>query len=422
MKKIQALRGMNDLLPAQTPIYQYLEHTVTGVFKQYGYQEIRFPLLEQTALFKRSIGEVTDIVEKEMYTFSDRNDESITLRPEGTASCVRACEQHQLLFNRGNLIQKLWYHGPMFRYEKPQKGRLRQFHQFGVEIFGIGSADIEAEVLMLTARLWALLGIEKHVELQINCLGSSEAREAYKAELVVFLEANKEQLDADSQRRLGSNPLRILDSKDKNTQALLNDAPKLSDYLSDESTAHFAQLQALLDAANIRYVVNPRLVRGLDYYNDTVFEWVTDALGSQGTICAGGRYDSLVNQLGGQPTSAFGFGMGQERLALLVDELNLVPNDWLESLDVYILALGNVATQALLLAEQLRTIHPTLKVQTHCGGGSFKNQMKKADRSGASIALLLGENEAQNNEVTVKYLRDEKPQTTIKQTDLERIF
>ncbi|ABD80697.1 histidine--tRNA ligase [Saccharophagus degradans] len=418
MKKIQALRGMNDLLPQDSPVWQYLESTVTTLFKRYGYQEIRFPILEQTELFKRSIGEVTDIVEKEMYTFKDRNDESLTLRPEGTASCVRACEQNQLLFNRGTLTQKLWYQGPMFRYEKPQKGRLRQFHQFGVEAFGLNGPDIDAELLIMSARLWKELGISSAVELQLNSLGSSDARAKFKADLVAFLEQHKERLDEDSQRRLGSNPLRILDSKEAKTQALLDEAPSLLDYLDDESLAHFEQLKALLDAAGVAYTINPRLVRGLDYYGKTVFEWVTTQLGSQGTVCAGGRYDGLVNQLGGQPTPAVGFGMGIERLVLLLQEMNVLPEEIFQTLDVYIMAVGDVAPAAFSLAEQIRDRFPAMRVQTHCGGGSFKNQMKKADRSGADVALILGENEVAAQEVTLKYLRKDQPQTTIKQTDL----
>lgn len=418
LKKIQALRGMNDLLPQDSPVWQYLESKVSTLLKRYGYQEIRFPLLEQTELFKRSIGEVTDIVEKEMYTFKDRNDESLTLRPEGTASCVRACEQNQLLFNRGTLVQKLWYQGPMFRYEKPQKGRLRQFHQFGVETFGLTGPDIDAELLIMSARLWKELGISDAVELQLNSLGSSEARANFKQDLVAFLEQNKERLDEDSQRRLGSNPLRILDSKERSTQALLDEAPSLLDYLDEDSLSHFEQLKVLLDAAGVAYTVNPRLVRGLDYYGKTVFEWVTTQLGSQGTVCAGGRYDGLVNQLGGQPTPAVGFGMGVERLILLLQELNVIPEEIFQTLDVYIMAVGDVAPAALALAETIRDQYPQMRVQTHCGGGSFKNQMKKADRSGADVALILGENEVAAQEVTLKYLRKDQPQTTIKQTDL----
>lgn len=295
MAKVKAIRGMNDILPSSTPIWQYLERQVSTVLSSYGYNEIRMPIVEQTELFKRSIGEVTDIVEKEMYTFNDRNDESLTLRPEGTAGCVRAGEEHGLLFNQ---TQRFWYQGPMFRYEKPQKGRYRQFHQIGVETFGMASAEIDAELIVLSARLWKKLGILDAVTLQLNSLGSTESRQVYKADLTAFLEARFDQLDEDSQRRLATNPLRILDSKDTNTQNLLADAPVLSDYLDEDSKSHFAHLTELLDASGIRYEVNPRLVRGLDYYCKTVFEWVTDKLGAQGTVCAGGRYDGLVKQLG----------------------------------------------------------------------------------------------------------------------------
>lgn len=306
----------------------------------------------------------------------------------------------------------------MFRYEKPQKGRLRQFHQFGVEAFGLNGPDIDAELLIMSARLWKELGISSAVELQLNSLGSSDARAKFKADLVAFLEQHKERLDEDSQRRLGSNPLRILDSKEAKTQALLDEAPSLLDYLDDESLAHFEQLKALLDAAGVAYTINPRLVRGLDYYGKTVFEWVTTQLGSQGTVCAGGRYDGLVNQLGGQPTPAVGFGMGIERLVLLLQEMNVLPEEIFQTLDVYIMAVGDVAPAAFSLAEQIRDRFPAMRVQTHCGGGSFKNQMKKADRSGADVALILGENEVAAQEVTLKYLRKDQPQTTIKQTDL----
>ncbi|WP_185236402.1 histidine--tRNA ligase [Teredinibacter franksiae] len=422
MKKLQAIKGMNDLLPTETPYWQYLESVVTEVVQGYGYQEIRFPILESTELFKRTIGEVTDIVEKEMYTFDDRNGESVTLRPEGTASCVRASEQAQLLYNRGTLVQKLWYSGPMFRYEKPQKGRLRQFHQIGVEAYGIASADVDAEVLILTARLWRTLGLDSAVSLQINSLGTAESRAEYKAALVAYLNERKDQLDEDSQRRLGTNPLRILDSKNQNTQALLEGAPDLSDFLDDESKQHFSQLQTYLTAAGVTFEVNTRLVRGLDYYSRTVFEWVTDKLGAQGTVCAGGRYDGLVSQMGGQPTPAVGFAMGMERLVLLLQELNLFPEDLSRTVDVYLVAVGDVTLQAFQLAEYLREHAPYLRVQMNCGGGSFKSQMKKADRSGAEIALILGEDEAQSGEVTVKYLRADEPQQTIKQEQITDII
>lgn len=410
-KNIQAIRGMSDLLPADSPTWQYLEKKVAETLGRYGYSEIRFPILEQTELFKRSIGDATDIVEKEMYTFLDRNEESLTLRPEGTASCVRACMQHQLLFNRGILTQKLWYTGPMFRYEKPQKGRLRQFHQIGVETFGMTGPDVDAELLVLSARLWRELGVLDAVTLQLNSLGSSDSRARYRDALVAYLSEHKEQLDEDSKRRLDSNPLRILDSKDANTQALLDGAPCLHDYLDDESREHFEQLKMLLDAAGIGYQVNPRLVRGLDYYGKTVFEWVTDKLGAQGTVCAGGRYDGLVAQLGGQPTPAVGFAMGIERLILLLEALNAVPESVSQRVDAYLLAVGNVGVAAISTAEQLRTDLPNLRLQCHSGGGSFKSQMKKADRSGAGFALILGENEAEAGQITVKDMSDGEQQT-----------
>jgi histidyl-tRNA synthetase len=416
VKKIQAIRGMNDLLPEQSSSWQYLESEVAELLRRYHYQEIRFPILEQTELFKRSIGEVTDIVEKEMYTFLDRNEESVTLRPEGTASCVRACEEHGLLYNQ---IQKLWYTGPMFRYEKPQKGRLRQFHQVGVETFGIATPDVDAELLIMTARLWRELGIADAVTLQINSLGVPESRAQYRDALVAYLSARLDQLDEDSQRRLGTNPLRVLDSKDPKTQRLLQDAPKLSDYLDDESKTHFAAVCSLLDAAGVAYQVNERLVRGLDYYTKTVFEWVTDKLGAQGTVCAGGRYDGLVEQLGGRPTPAVGFAMGLERLVLLLDTLNCVPEAARQRPDVYIVAVGDTAVSAAqAFAERLRDALPYLAVQTHCGGGSFKSQLKKADKSEAAVALILGEDEVRQGQVTVKYLREQTEQQTLAHDDV----
>ena len=402
MAKLQAIRGMNDLLPDQSPVWQYLESTVKTVLQSYGYAEVRTPIVEQTELFKRSIGEVTDIVEKEMYTFEDRNGDSLTLRPEGTASCVRAAEQHGLLYNQ---VQRFWYTGPMFRHERPQKGRYRQFHQIGAEAFGMQGPDIDAEVILMTARLWRQLGIDQAVELQINTLASSEARHAFKSALVAYLETRKDALDADSQRRLTTNPLRILDSKDPNTQALLDSAPNFNDYIDDESRAHFEQLCALLDAAGVNYVVNPRLVRGLDYYGKTVFEWVTSALGAQGTVCAGGRYDGLVEQLGGRHTPAVGFAMGVERLVLLLEELEAVPAAARQLVDVYMIGIGdeNLAP-AMAVAEALRA-DAGINVQLHCGGGSFKSQMKKADRSGAHLAVLMGSEEREAGEVAVKPLR-----------------
>ena len=417
-KHIQAITGMKDLLPAEAPLWQYLESTVQQLLHRYGYQEIRFPLLENTELFARSIGEVTDIVEKEMYTFADRNGDSVTLRPEGTASCVRACQEHQLLYNRGTLTQKLWYMGPMFRYEKPQKGRLRQFHQIGVETFGFDGPDIDAELLILTARLWKALGIQDAVTLQINSLGTAEARGVFRSELVAFLESHRDALDKDSQRRLETNPLRILDSKQPETQALLQGAPKLHDFLDQESLTHFEALQNLLRAAGVSFEVNPNLVRGLDYYSKTVFEWVTDKLGAQGTVCAGGRYDGLVEQLGGKATPAVGFAMGLERLVLLLEALDVAPREIFRTTDVYLLAVGDCQARAFSLAEAVRDQLPSLRVQLHCGGGGFKGQMKKADKSGAEIALILGEDEEKSGEVTVKYLRQDSPQARVKQSEL----
>ncbi|MHA7855038.1 histidine--tRNA ligase [Marinobacter shengliensis] len=416
MAKIQAIRGMNDILPEQTPVWQYVESTVRQVLGQYGYQEIRMPVVEQTELFKRSIGEVTDIVEKEMYTFDDRNGDSLTLRPEGTAGCVRAAEEHGLLFNQ---TRRLWYTGPMFRHERPQKGRYRQFHQIGVECFGMDGPDIDAELLILTARLWQALGLAGHTRLEINSIGTSEARKVYRQALVDYLEQYRDQLDDDSKRRLTTNPLRILDSKDAGTRKILDGAPSLDDYLDDESRAHFEQLKGLLDAAGVKYSVNPALVRGLDYYGKTVFEWITDSLGAQGTVCAGGRYDGLVEQLGGKPTKAVGFAMGLERLILLLETLELVPDYVNNHADVYVTAVGDkVIAPAMAIAEELRSALPGRVVVTHCGGGSFKSQMKKADRSGARYAVILGENELASGNVGLKPLRDDEPQQDIARSEL----
>ncbi len=410
MKKIQAIRGMNDLLPSDSAQWQYVEGVVFDILQRYGYQEIRFPIVEATELFKRSIGEVTDIVEKEMYTFADRNGDSLTLRPEGTACCVRACEEHGLLYNQ---TQRLWYMGPMFRHERPQKGRYRQFHQVGVEAFGFLGPDIDAEVLLLSARILRELGVAEHVQLQINSLGSAEARAAYKDALVAYLSSVQEQLDEDSKRRLATNPLRILDSKDANTQALLNDAPVLLDYLDEESRVHFEGLKALLDAAGVNYQVNSRLVRGLDYYGKTAFEWVTDKLGAQATVCAGGRYDGLVEQLGGKPTPAVGFGIGLERLVLLVQAAGAMLEGLEQQADIYLVAVGDVQQAAMQLAERIRNELPFVRLLTHCGGGSFKNQLKKADKCGADIALILGEDEAKEGKVAIKFLRKEVAQQTL---------
>tara|TARA_B110001452_G_scaffold66679_2_gene53532 strand:- start:3942 stop:5216 length:1275 start_codon:yes stop_codon:yes gene_type:complete len=417
--KIQSIRGMSDLLPEQSATWQYLERVVADVLARYSYREIRFPLLEQTELFKRAVGEVTDIVEKEMYSFDDRNGDSLSLRPEGTAGCVRACTENGLLHNQ---TQRLWYMGPMFRHERPQKGRLRQFHQIGVEAFGLKGPDIDAELLLLTARLWKTLKIDHAVKLEINSLGTSDDRKRYRAALVEYLTARYEQLDEDSQRRLQSNPMRILDSKNADVQALLHAAPNLADFIDDESRQHFELLCAMLDAANVPFQINPRLVRGLDYYGKTVFEWVTTHLGAQGTICAGGRYDGLVEQLGGKPCPGVGFAMGIERLVLLLDELGVVPDSIAHQVDVYLMAVGDVEQQGLVLAEKLREQCPRLRIEHHCGGGSVKSQIKKADKSGATIALIMGEDEAASGTIGVKYLREDKAQETVAQSELVSVL
>ncbi|RDV29278.1 histidine--tRNA ligase [Alteromonas aestuariivivens] len=409
-KTIQAIRGMNDTLPEISGTWQRVESTLRQVVANYGYQEIRTPIVESTDLFKRSIGEVTDIVEKEMYTFEDRNGDSLTLRPEGTASCVRAGNEHGLLYNQQ---QRLWYLGPMFRHERPQKGRYRQFHQFGVEAYGLDGPDIDLEVILLSARLWKAFGIADKVSLQINSLGSNEARQAYRDALVTFLKARADQLDEDSLRRLESNPLRVLDSKNPQVQAAIADAPSLLDHLDDESRQHFSQLCERLTQAGIEYEVNPRLVRGLDYYNRTVFEWVTDSLGAQGTICAGGRYDGLVEQLGGKATPAVGFALGMERLVLLLTTLQGDQQDS-SSADVYVCILGDEAqSYALGVAEELRDSLPQVRIMMHCGGGNLKKQLKRADKTGASVALLLGNEESQNQQVVIKPLRDGSEQATM---------
>lgn len=414
MTTIRAIRGMNDILPQESVAWQYLESAIAAVLCSYGYGEIRLPIVEQTALFRRSIGEVTDIVEKEMYSFDDRNGESLTLRPEGTAGCVRAVIQNGLL----GTPQRLWYSGPMFRYERPQKGRQRQFHQVGAEAFGIASPDIDAELILLTARLWRLLGVAGHVQLQINSIGSSSARQAYRSALVDYLEAHRETLDEDSQRRLQSNPLRILDSKHPGTRDVLAGAPALADYLDADSRADFARLCELLQAASVPYVVNPQLVRGLDYYNKTVFEWVTDRLGAQGTVCAGGRYDGLVEQLGGKPTPGVGFALGKERLVLLLEALAVVPPA-APAVDIYVVNVGAAAEVAAVAAlEALRDALPALRIVQHAGGGSFRSQLKKADKSGARWALIWGEDEVANGTVTVKSLREQGLQESVGVADL----
>ena len=408
-KNIQAIRGMNDCSPTESPLWQWIEGQVRQVLSSYGYSEVRMPIVESTPLFARAIGEVTDVVSKEMYTFWD-NDEQLTLRPEGTAGCVRAAIEHGWIYNNE---QRLWYMGPMFRHERPQKGRYRQFHQAGVEVFGIATPEIDAELIILTARLWKALGIDQHVLLQLNSIGSLEARANYRSALVAFLENHQDLMSEEEKERLVKNPLRILDTKNQALQDVLDGAPKLLDYLDDESREHFAQLCGLLDAVGIQYEINPKLVRGLDYYNKTVFEWVTSALGAQGTVCGGGRYDGLVEQLGGHATSGVGFAMGLERLVLLVQEVNKsIPVK--SAVDIYVVYQGEGTTLAAFqLAEKLRSELPHLSTMLHCSGGNFKKQFRRADKSGATLALVLGESEVQNNQVVVKHLLGEAEQQTI---------
>lgn len=411
---IKAIRGMNDTSPTETPLWQWVEGKVRSVLANYGYSEVRMPIVESTPLFARAIGEVTDVVSKEMYTFWD-NDEQLTLRPEGTAGCVRAAIENGWSYNNE---QRLWYMGPMFRHERPQKGRYRQFHQAGVEIFGISNPEIDAELIILTARLWKELGIDKDVTLQLNSIGSLEARANYRSALVAFLQNHTALLSEEEKERLVKNPLRILDTKNPELQKVLDNAPKLLDYLDDESREHFAQLCALLDAVDVAYEINPKLVRGLDYYNKTVFEWVTTALGAQGTVCGGGRYDGLVEQLGGHATPGVGFAMGLERLVLLVQEVNkdiALPS----AVDIYLVFAGEGTTvSAFQLAEKLRSELPHLRVMTHCSGGNFKKQFKRADKSGAKFALVIGESEVQNNQVVVKDLLGGAEQQTIAAADV----
>lgn len=404
---------MNDCLPTQSPLWQKVEGIVKNVISAYGYNEVRMPIVEETNLFSRAVGEETDVVSKEMYTFEDRNGDSLTLRPEGTAGCVRSCIQNSLI-NRDE--QRLWYMGPMFRHERPQKGRYRQFHQCGVEVFGLNGPDVDAELIMMTARLWRELGIDKHVRLELNSIGSQEDRADYRTALVAFLEQHIDVLDEDCKRRMHTNPLRVLDTKNPDIQAILGDAPRLSGYLGEESQAHFAGLCELLDAAGIEYTVNERLVRGLDYYNRTVFEWMTESLGSQGTVCGGGRYDGLVEQLGGKATPAVGFAMGLERLVLMMETLG--NTDVRRNVDVYMVTAGEgTLTAGMKLVEQLREQVPGLRVMTHFGGGNFKKQFKRADKVGAAVALVLGENEVAEKTVVLKDLAGGE-QETISQTEI----
>ena len=411
-KNIQAIRGMNDILPNETPIWRHVESVLYRVFSSYGYEEIRLPIVEHTELFVRTIGEVTDIVEKEMYTFLDKNGESLTLRPEGTASCVRAGIEHGLLHNQ---IQRFWYQGPMFRHERPQKGRYRQFHQAGIEVFGLTGPDIDVEVILLAARLWKILNISDKVSLEINTLGNHEERARYRDELVKYYTQHLSLLDADSQRRLHTNPLRILDSKNSVMLDLNSNAPKLLDYLASESRIHFDSICKLLDALTISYTVNPRLVRGLDYYCNTVFEWVTTELGSQGAVCAGGHYDGLVQEMGGQNTPAIGFAIGLERLVALVAETQKA----VRFPDAYLVMLGDIAIdQGVIVSESLRDALPELRLMLNCNGGDLGKQLKRADKSGAKVAIIIDESDI----VKIKYLREQKEQEILKLNDLTEFF
>ena len=385
--KIQSIRGMNDVLPEESPAWHFLEAQFRAVVKRFGYREIRFPILEQTTLFKRSIGEVTDIVEKEMYSFDDRNGDNLSLRPEGTAGCVRAADQHGLLYNQQ---QRLWYQGPMFRHERPQRGRYRQFHQFGVEAFGMPGPDIDAELIQISATLWQELDLSESVSLELNNIGSAGDRNDYGQALIAFLKTHASELDDDARRRLHSNPMRVLDSKNEAVQSVLTDAPALADFVSQESCEHFEALLQLLQSLGIEYSINPKLVRGLDYYNNCVFEWTTDQLGAQGAVCGGGRYDGLVAQLGGRPTVAAGFAMGVERLVLMLETLERVPESYQRPVDVYVLtASEGLSSQALRLADAIRVLCPGRGIVCHCGGGKYNSQVKRAFDAGASLAVVL---------------------------------
>ncbi|MDO9103573.1 MAG: histidine--tRNA ligase [Methylovulum sp.] len=409
---IQAIRGMHDVLPEQTPLWQYAEKIIRDVLGAYGYSEIRLPVVEKTELFKRSIGEVTDIVEKEMYTFEDRNGDSLTLRPEGTAGCLRACLEHGLLNNQ---THRLWYYGPMYRHERPQKGRYRQFIQLGVETYGMSGPDIDAELILLMDRLWKKLGIRDQVRLQLNSLGTIAERGVYRENLVQYFQAHLEQLDEDSLRRLQTNPLRILDTKNPAMRDVVDNAPELRDYLGADSSGHFSAITGVLDELGIAYEINTRLVRGLDYYSKTVFEWVTDALGSQGTVCAGGRYDNLIEQLGGKANHAVGFAMGMERLLALMETRDNLP--MAKPVDVYMVRVGAKAEQqGLRFAEMLRDAVPELNLQVNMDGGSFKSQFKKADKSAADYAIILGDDEVERGEVGIKPLRDGQDQQMLSQS------
>ncbi|MCI0400249.1 MAG: histidine--tRNA ligase [Gammaproteobacteria bacterium] len=411
---VDAIRGMNDVLPDKTPLWQRLEQIARTMLESYGYEEIRLPLLEKTALFARSLGEFTDIVQKEMYTFVDRSGDSVTLRPDGTASCVRAALKAGLFYKQP---RRLWYKGPMFRHERPQKGRYRQFHQIGVEAFGMPGPDIDAELILMSARTFQALQLTE-LKLEINSLGTSTSRAAYRERLVEYFSRHLRVLDEDSQRRLKSNPLRILDSKDPTMQRVIAGAPTIHSYLDHESAEHFEGLRLLLDEAAIAYTVNSRLVRGLDYYNRTVFEWVTKNLGSQGTVCAGGRYDGLVEHFGGKATPAVGYAMGIERLVALIEDKHS-GQFRSQTPHAYVISVRNGAINpGLQLAEWLRDILPGLRLLTDCVGGSFKNQFQRADKSRAVLALVLGEEEIAGSTVSIKHLRKDKPQVTLTRSEL----
>jgi histidyl-tRNA synthetase len=415
-KTIQAIRGMNDILPLQTRYWSYLEDILRQIADSYGYDEIRIPVLEKTGLFKRTIGEVTDIVEKEMYTFLDRNNESISIRPEGTAGCVRAGIEHSLFYNQS---PRLWYLGPMFRYERPQQGRYRQFFQFGVEAFGMPGPDIDMEQILMTKRIWDMLGLEGQISLQLNSLGNSISRERYREKLVEYINENLDILDEDSRRRLATNPLRILDSKNPDMQLMLSAAPRMIDFLDADSRAHFEKLIRYLDQAHIPYEINSRIVRGLDYYNGTVYEWVTDMLGAQGTVCAGGRYDTLVLHLGGKPTPAVGFAMGLERIVTLLESV-YSPN---ANRHIYFMMMGEPAIEfGIRISEKIHTLFPEIKVVNDYSGASFKAQFRRADKSGAKIALIVGEHEVDSQSISLKFLREQRPQLNIDESKLSQVL
>ena len=411
-KRIQSIRGMHDVLPPLSSMLHSIERALQAVLQQYGYQEIRMPLLEQTELFRRSLGMVTDIVEKEMYTFTDRNGDSLTLRPEGTASCVRAGIQHGFIYGQPS---RLWYGGPFFRHERPQKGRYRQFHQLGVETFGFAGADIDAELIGLSQHMWHKINLPIPPRLEINSLGTPAVRQAYQEKLVHYLQRHEKNLDDDAKKRLHINPLRILDSKNPALQDIIQAAPSLLDHLDNESLEHFAELQELLTAADIPYTINTRLVRGLDYYSKTVFEWVADGLGAQATICAGGRYDGLVEQLGGKHCTAAGFAIGLERLAALLEDTQLK----YPQIDAYMILAGAHSQRiGMRLAKEIRTKQAWCSLVLNCGGGSIKSQMKRADQSNARFAIILAEDEIKNNTVSVKFLREARAQECIPQENL----